>query len=120
MHVIQVKLLQLPAKVRSVFTIMYLTHGVYIILVNHNFLSIAHTIVFARCTTGEVSFTNFTDDDNEYWRQGILQICINNAWGTVCSDNFFDNTDAEVFCKQLKGFNSTGKVHSIIIYCIIH
>ena len=55
-----------------------------------------------------MTFTNFADNEDEYWRRGIIQICLNNAWGTVCSDNLFDNTDAEVFCGQLKGFNSTG------------
>ena len=52
--------------------------------------------------------TNFTDDSEDGSRQGTLQICINNAWGTVCSDNFYDTTDAEVFCEELQGFNRTG------------
>ena len=63
---------------------------------------------FANCTLGDVRLTNFTDDSEEESRQGILQICINNAWGTVCSDNYFDNTDTEVFCNTLVGFNATG------------
>ena len=70
---------------------------------------------FANCTLGEVRLTNFTDDSEEGSRQGILQICINNAWGTVCSDNYFDNTDAEVFCSTLMGFNATGE-YTILLY----
>ena len=31
---------------------------------------------------------------------GRLEICINNAWGTVCDDNFGAN-DARVACRQL-------------------
>ena len=63
---------------------------------------------FANCTLGDVELTDFTDNSEEGSRQGVLQICINNAWGTVCSDNYFDNTDAEVFCNTLVGFNATG------------
>ena len=64
--------------------------------------------MFADCSLGDVRLTNFTDDPEERSRQGILQICINNAWGTVCSDNYFDNADAEVFCDKLVGFNAMG------------
>jgi deleted-in-malignant-brain-tumors protein 1 len=63
---------------------------------------------FADCTTGEVRFQDFTDNSEEGSRQGTLQICINNAWGSVCSDDYFDSTDAEVFCSELVGFTATG------------
>ena len=52
--------------------------------------------------------TDFSDNSEEDSRQGTIQICVNNAWGSVCSDNFFDNTDAKVFCGQLPGFKATG------------
>ena len=65
---------------------------------------------FADCTTGEVRLTDFTDNSEEDSRQGTIQICVNNAWGSVCSDHFFDNTDAAVFCGQLPGFKANGKV----------
>ena len=63
---------------------------------------------FADCTTGEVRLEDFTDNSSEGSRQGTIQICINHAWGSVCSDDFFDNTDAAVFCHQLSGFTSEG------------
>ena len=62
----------------------------------------------AECESGEVRLANFTDNPDEATREGTMQICINNAWGTVCSDDLFDTTDAEVFCEQLEGFQRGG------------
>ena len=75
--------------------------------IGHHYFA-AHLTEFADCSMGDVKLTNFTNDVDEGSRQGILQICINNAWGTICGDNFFDNADAEVFCNSLLGFNSSG------------
>ena len=63
----------------------------------------------AECESGDVRLTNFTDDPDEATREGTMQICINSAWGTVCSDDLFDRSDAEVFCEQLQGFGREGK-----------
>ena len=62
----------------------------------------------ADCVTGRVKLFNFTDSPAKATRQGTIQICINRAWGGVCGDNFFDTTDAEVFCDQLDGFQREG------------
>ena len=65
-------------------------------------------------------FINYTDMAEEGSRLGTLQICINNAWGTVCNDEHFGTTDAEVFCEQLEGFNKTGqlKIHTYFSKCV--
>ena len=38
---------------------------------------------------------------------GLLEVCINGTWGTICSD-FFDDNDAMVTCRHL-GYSPLGK-----------
>lgn len=40
---------------------------------------------------------------------GRLEICINNAWGSICN-NSFRVLDAEVACHQLTGFERQGEL----------
>ena len=56
------------------------------------------------------------DNPNEDSRQGTAMICVNNAWGSVCRDDYFDNTDAAVFCSQLQGFVPDGKKQLLIYF----
>ena len=39
--------------------------------------------------------------------QGVVEVCYNNAWGTVCNSRFGTN-EALVICNQL-GFRTIGK-----------
>ena len=45
-------------------------------------------------------------------REGRLEICNANEWGTVC-DDFFSATDARVVCRQLR-FSETGMHYFIL------
>ena len=50
----------------------------------------------ADCTDGDIRLVNGSNQ-----LEGRLEICINNVWGTVCSQGFTAD-DAEVVCNQLK------------------
>ncbi len=78
----------------------------------HSFTLIESTVLFLAsgtaagdCSTGDIRLMNATDTSTT--RAGRLEVCINNAWGTVCDDRF-NSLDAAVACTQLEGFNSSG------------
>ena len=47
------------------------------------------------CLNGDVRLKHGTNT-----HEGRVEVCNNNAWGTVC-DNLWDITDANVVCRQL-------------------
>ncbi len=57
---------------------------------------------------GMVRLEDGIDNTQFLTRNGRLEICINNAWGTVCN-NAFRDVDAQVACHQLIGFTREGK-----------
>ena len=58
------------------------------------------------CTTGAVRLIGSETDAT---REGRVEVCINNAWGTICDDSAFDSVDAGVVCQNAGGFFQTGK-----------
>ena len=80
-----------------------------------------NSTVYSNCTTGDIRLvagtTNFTGSESDTV-QGRLEVCVNHAWGSVCGDDFFDNTDAAVACRQLGGFTFEGlSLCSCLISC---
>ena len=55
----------------------------------------------ANCTNGDVRLVNGSGP-----HEGRVEICVNEAWGTVCS-NSWSSYDAKVVCRQL-GYTSIG------------
>ena len=62
--------------------------------------SIAISTPIGNCSDGELRLEGGTVNLQERTREGRVEICINNAWGTVC-DNAFRSPDATVVCRQL-------------------
>ena len=62
------------------------------------------------CTDFDIRLVNGSTVDP---LEGRVEVCINNAWGTVCDTGFSVN-DAEVICSQL-GHPFSG-MHQVCLY----
>lgn len=58
----------------------------------------------APCQNGEVQL----DSEDKTIGQGTVEICYGNQWGTIC-DSEWDESEAEVICRQLKFNNGEGE-----------
>lgn len=71
----------------------------------HNSKSFSLSSSTAACTQGSIRLVGGTSA-----QEGRVEVCNNNAWGTVC-DDAFTNVDAQVACRQL-GFAAQG-IHNL-------
>ena len=58
-------------------------------------LIIASITEYVNCTDGDIRLVGGTSGN-----EGNVQICYNNAWGSVCDDSW-DTSDTNVVCRQL-------------------
>ena len=71
------------------------------------------SLTFSNCSYGDLRLVGGADPS-----EGRLEVCINNAWGSVC-DGQFDDEDAEVACLQLGGFIRNGTLVTCFLICIL-
>ena len=69
----------------------------------HYCSSLAPATTPACCNDGDIRLVN-----GSVTREGRVEICYNNQWGTVC-DDFFGSPEAKVICRQL-GYSTVGEV----------
>ena len=65
----------------------------------------------ANCEDGDIRLEGGVDSNQTRTRNGRIEICYNNAWGTVCN-TAFSLLDATVTCHQLTGFKREGEWYS--------
>lgn len=63
------------------------------------------------CTEGDLRLEGGVNNT-----QGRVEVCLNNAWGTICNSQFGTN-EARVICHQL-GFSNTSNVMLLLQKCI--
>ena len=64
---------------------------------------IFRTCASIACRTGDLRLQGSSVQGS-----GRVEVCINNAWGTIC-DNSWNSNDARVVCKKL-GFSIIGTI----------
>ena len=74
----------------------------------------ALTTQFANCSDGELRLMDGNDGTN-----GRVEICINNAWGSVC-DSGFSQEEATVVCRQLGLLQDEGITQCVTYICVFH
>ena len=68
----------------------------------YNFTNVANE-TGSMCNYGDIRLVGGSSDS-----EGRVEVCANNAWGTVCDDGW-DADNAEVVCAQL-GYSPTGEL----------
>ena len=68
------------------------------------------------CTHGTLQIALRTDDSDDQYSEGRLEVCVNGAWGTIC-DTVYGTRDAQVACRQL-GYDDHG-IYTYVAYACV-
>ncbi len=68
---------------------------------------LAFGIPAGNCHHNSLRLTGGNQSSQSQTMNGRLELCFNNAWGTVCNKSF-RAIDAQVACNQLVGFEREG------------
>ena len=71
----------------------------------------ANLVTQSNCTDGDV---RLVDGSNKY--EGRVEVCVNQAWGTVCAFSWSSN-DARVVCNQIGAVDLGIIVINLYAYC---
>ena len=72
------------------------------------------------CTDGEIRLYDGSDEN-----EGILHVCMDKVWTTVCYNSYWNAEDTRVACKEL-GYTQYGLLQQVQIYinvsfnCMVH
>jgi len=64
------------------------------------------------CSTGEMRLTSVVDDSGNMLREGVVEVCVNNAWGAVCARGL-GSSEIDVICNQQSGFTGVGMLDNV-------
>ncbi len=67
----------------------------------------AKSTVAGNCRHGATRLVDLVDDRTTMTRVGRVEVCVNNAWGSVCK-NSFNSPEADVVCNLNPGFTGVG------------
>ena len=76
--------------------------------------SIAHTSE-ADCADGDLRLVD--SEGSEGGDEGRLEVCVNSAWGSVCSDGF-DTNEISLACEMLGGYRGSGLLPTVLLYTV--
>ncbi len=83
-------------------------HNVIKILSVILLFNVAFTLSSGNCEHNTVRLVDGKTDTLSQKMDGRLEICINNAWGSICN-NSFRVVDAQVACRQAIGYDMMGR-----------
>ncbi len=74
-----------------------------------NLFLIATATMAGNCSDGEMRLVGTLDSPITMTRVGTVEVCVNNAWGSVCR-NGFNSPEADIVCNLQSGFTGIGKL----------